>query len=90
MALWPTTGIAHSSAAAAAAAAASKPHGVALWPAMNESEATADVSAKAHPNAGDQIINLSGPRDAMPESDDIDAEGQTEAHKFLADSNAPH
>ena len=82
VALWPTTGIANSSASAA-----SKPHGVALWPVMDAPEG-AVASSSAHQTAGGQIINLSGPRDAMPELDDMDMEVQTAGHKFLADTTA--
>ena len=91
VALWPARGSEDPAIVSEAPPAEEQPNtiGVALRP-VSEAEAEgADLSFPlTNPIPGGRVINLSGPRDAVPEFDNMESEKQVAANKFIADTPA--
>ena len=92
VALWPARGSGDPAIVSVTSPAEEPPNitGVALRPVSEaEVEGADNLSFPMNPIHGTRVINLSGPRDALPEFDDnMDSEEPLAANKFIADTPA--
>ena len=91
VALWPARGSEDPAIVSEAPPAEEQPNtiGVALRPVSEAETEGADLSFPlTNPIPGGKVINLSGPRDAVPEFDNMETEKQVAANKFIADTPA--
>ena len=89
VALWPAGG-SEDPAFVSKAPPAERPNttDVALRPVSGAETEVADLSFPMNPLPGGRVINLSGPRDALPEFDNMESEEPLAANKFIADTPA--